>query len=102
MEVKQHRLLEYADGEKRPSAMLYTIGNPLIAQSIMKYNISAAYNIPLRLLVLEKPDEIGTTVSYYLPSSVMLGQSEDGDGHAAVHDLDIRLEKLVERITKPT
>lgn len=103
MEVKQHRLLEYAEGVKKPSALLYTIGNPLIAQMIMKYNILAAYNIPLRLLILEKPDEIGTTVSYYLPSSV-LGQPSGGDDpllHATIQDLDIRLETLVKNITKP-
>lgn len=102
MEVKQHRLLEYMDGAKKPSALLYTIGNPLIAQMILKYNIFAAHNIPLRLLILEKPDEIGATVSYYLPSSI-LGQPEGGDDsvlHAGVQDLDNRLEKLVERITK--
>jgi uncharacterized protein (DUF302 family) len=102
VEVKQHRLLEYTDGVKKPSALLYTIGNPLIAQMILKNNILAAYNIPLRLLILEKPDEIGTTVSYYLPSSVM-GQLEGGEDpilHAGLQDLDIRLETLVERITK--
>jgi len=101
MEVKQHRLLEYTDGVKKPSALLYTIGNPLIAQMILKYNIFAAYNIPLRLLILEKPDEIGTTVLYYLPSSI-LGQpgADDPVLHAGVQDLDIRLETLVERITK--
>lgn len=102
MEVKQHRLLEYTDGVKKPSALLYTIGNPLIAQMILKYNILAAYNIPLRLLILEKPDEIGTTVSYYLPSSVM-GQAEGGEDPillAGLQDLDIRLETLAERITK--
>lgn len=102
MEVRQHRLLEYTDGIQKPSSLLYTIGNPLIAQMILKYNILAAYNIPLRLLILEKPDEIGTVVSYYLPSSV-LGQAEGDDDpvlHAGLQDLDIRLETLVERITK--
>jgi uncharacterized protein (DUF302 family) len=103
MEVKQHRLLEYTDGVKKPSALLYTFGNPLIAQTILKYNILAGYNIPLRLLILEKPDEIGTTVSYYLPSSVFgqaEGEGEDPILHAVIQDLDIRLETLVERITK--
>ena len=102
MEVKQHRLLEYMDGVKKPSALLYTIGNPLIAQMILKYNVLAAYNIPLRLLILEKPGEIGTTVSYYLPSSV-LGQAKGGDDpvlRASLRDLDIRMETLVEKITK--
>ncbi|KAF8812386.1 hypothetical protein BYT27DRAFT_7182820 [Phlegmacium glaucopus] len=102
MEVKQ-MLLEYIDGIKKPSALVYTIGNPLIAQMILKYNIFAAYNVPLRLLILEKSDEIGTTVSYYLPSTV-LGQAEGGNDpvlHAVVQDLDIKFEALAERITKP-
>jgi len=102
MEVKHHRLLEYTDGVQKPSALLYIIGNPLIAQIILKHNILAAYNIPLRLLILEKPDEVGTTVSYYLPSSV-LGQAEGGDDlvlDASLRDLDIRLETLVAKITE--
>ena len=103
MEFKYNKLLqEYTDGVKKPSALVYTIGNPLIAQKIIKYNVLAAYNIPPRLLILEKPDEIGTTVSYYLPSSVM-GHPEGGEDpilHADLQDLDMKLETLVKRITK--
>jgi len=94
-------LIEQTDGVKKPSPVVYTIGNPLIAQKILKNNVFAAYNIPPRLLILEKPD-VGTTVSYYLPSSVM-GQPEGGEDpilHASLQDLDMKLEALVKRITK--
>ena len=94
-------MLECTDLVKEPSAVVYTIGNPLIAQKILKYNVFAAYNIPPRLLILEKLDKIGTTVSYYLPSSVMV-QPEGGKdpiGFQTIQDLDIKLETLVKRIT---
>lgn len=104
MEFKFHRLLlENTDGVKELSTLVYTIGNPLIAQKIIKNNVFAAYNIPPRLLILEKPD-IGATVSYYLPSSVM-GQPEGGEDpnlYASLQDLDIKLETLVKRITSKT
>ena len=102
MEFKFHRLLaKHTDGVRGPSTLVYTVGNPLIAQKIMKNNVFAAYNIPPRLLIVEKPD-VGTTVSYYLPSSIM-GQpegAEDPNLHANLQDLDIKLEILVKRITK--
>lgn len=102
MEFKYDRLLlGRADGVKEPSAVVYTIGNPLIAQKIVKHNVFAAYNIPPRVLILEKPDG-GTTVSYYLPSSVM-GQLEGGEDpnlYAILEDLDNKLETLAKRITK--
>jgi len=101
MEFKFDMLLgEHTDGVKKPSTLVYTIGNPLIAKKILKNNVFAAYNIPPRLLISEKPDA-GTTVSYYLPSSVM-GQLEGGEDHilhAKLQDLDIKLETLVKRIT---
>lgn len=94
-------LVDHTDGAKEPSTVVYTIGNPLIAQKIMKHNLFAAYSIPPRLLILGKPD-VGTTVSYYLPSSVM-GQPEGGENpvlDAYLQDLDNKLETLVKRITK--
>ena len=96
-------MLEYTDGLRRPSALLYTIGNPLIAQMILKHNILAALNIPPRLLIQEKSDEIGTTVSYYLPSSMMARPEGDNDPvlQVGLQDLDSKLKTLVERITKP-
>ena len=102
MEFKFHKLLlGHTDGVKEPFTVVYTIGNPLIAQKIMKHNVFAGYNIPPRLFILEKPG-VGTTVSYYLPSGVMghLEGGEDPDLQASLQDLDNKLETLVKRITK--
>jgi len=101
MEIQHHKLLKFADGIDRPSIVVYTIGNPLFAQPIMRYNPLAAYSIPLRLLVIEKPDGTGTTVSYHLPSSVMgtpVGENEP-TLQMELETLDKKVEKLVQRIT---
>ncbi|KAF8165399.1 hypothetical protein B0H34DRAFT_793793 [Crassisporium funariophilum] len=101
-EVPQHRLLELLDGVAKPAAFLYTIGNPLIAQAILQYNRLAAYNVPLRLLVLEKADGTGTTVSYHLPSTVLgvPGGVNDPALQTILDALDRKLERLADVITK--
>lgn len=98
-EFKHHRLLDIYQGvDDTPKAVVYTIGNPLIAQTILRHNIRAALEIPPRLLILEKPDRKGTQILYHLPSSVM---TLDGDPEltSAVEALDAKLEKLVSTIT---
>lgn len=101
MEIQHHKLLKFADGIDKPGVVVYTVGNPLFAQSIMKYNLFAAYSIPPRLLVIDKPDGTGTTVSYHLPSSVMgmpVGEN-DPTLQIELEALDEKVEKLVQRIT---
>lgn len=101
MEIQHHKLLKFADGIDRPRIVVYTIGNPLFAQPIMRYNPLAAYSIPPRLLIIEKPDGTGTTVSYHLPSSVMgmpVGENEP-NLQMELKALDEKVEKLVQRIT---
>lgn len=83
---------------KTPKSVLYTIGNPLIAETIMKHDLRAGLNIPPRLLIIEKEDGCGTQVLYHLPSSVMA----IGDNHAlkaAAEVLDEKLEELVAEVT---
>lgn len=98
-ELKHHRLLDiYRGVDDTPKAVVYTIGNPLIAQTILRHDIRAALEIPPRLLILEKPDRKGTQILYHLPSSVM---TLDGNPEliSAVEALDVKLEKLVSTIT---
>lgn len=98
-ELKHHRLLNiYQRVDDTPKAVVYTIGNPLIAQTILRHDIRAALDIPPRLLILEKPDHKGTQILYHLPSSVM---TLDGNPEliSAVEALDVKLEKLVSTIT---
>ena len=81
-----------------PQTVVYTIGNPVIAQSIMRHDLRAAYNIPPRLLIKERTTGHGTEIIYHLPSSVMVLTENDQLLQAAVA-LDRKLEDLVSRVT---
>ncbi|KAJ7507738.1 hypothetical protein B0H11DRAFT_1793368 [Mycena galericulata] len=81
-----------------PRVVVYVIGNPLIAQTMLQFDVRGAYNIPPRLLILEKADGTGTDVIYHLPSSVMV-LSDNEMLKAAAEALDSKLESLVEKIT---
>lgn len=98
-EIPHNKLLKFADGIDKPGIVVYTFGNPLVAQAILKFNPLAAYSIPPRLLILEKHD--GAMVSYHLPSTVM--GVPDGENHptlqAELESLDHSVERLAVRIT---
>lgn len=81
-----------------PTAAVYTIGNPVIAQSIMQYDMRAGYNIPPRVLVLEKKDGKGTEVIYHLPSSVM-ALTDNPLLKQAAEGLDDKLDALFTKVT---
>ncbi|PFH51462.1 hypothetical protein AMATHDRAFT_59249 [Amanita thiersii Skay4041] len=100
LELNHHKWLNIFEGNDNPAAVLYIIGNPLIAQTIIKHDIRAAYNIPPRLLVLEKPDRSGTKLVYHLPSSVM-ALTDNPELKAAVAILDQKLEDFVKSVIIP-
>ncbi|KAF7352844.1 TT1751-like protein [Mycena venus] len=81
-----------------PRVVVYVLGNPVIAQTMLQYDLRGAVNIPPRLLVLEKADDAGTDVVYHLPSSV-IALSDNEKLRAAAEALDSKLEALVESIT---
>lgn len=85
----------------QPKLVAYVIGNPLIAQSILQNNCFAALNVPLRLLITEKPESKGSIVAYYLPSSVMTQPDEEiaPAFEKQLKLLDEKLEILVSRVT---
>ncbi|KAF9058133.1 hypothetical protein BJ165DRAFT_1425858 [Panaeolus papilionaceus] len=58
-QFSHHRLLSIHDGpgSRKPPLFLYTIGNPLIAQRIIRLNPLAASHIPLRILIAERHPE---------------------------------------------
>ncbi|KAF9569049.1 hypothetical protein CPC08DRAFT_813214 [Agrocybe pediades] len=100
-EIHHHVLLQYSDGLKHPSNVVYTIGNPLIAQRILKHNTYAAYNIPPRLLITEKPDFSGCVVYFQPPSATMgvpFGETEP-ELQRELEALDAKLDNLVTKIT---
>ncbi|KAG7097022.1 hypothetical protein E1B28_004415 [Marasmius oreades] len=86
--------------DKVPFVAVYTIGNPQIAQTIMKHDLRASYNVPPRLLVLEKEDRTGTYILYHLPSSVMALESDNTELGEAARGLDEKLERLVLEVTE--
>src|SRR5437588_12541526 len=54
-------------------ARMYTIGNPLIARTMLEHDIAAGLNVPVRLMIFEDPASVTTRLTYDLPSSLMSG-----------------------------
>lgn len=97
-EIDFGALLQLHTKARPPRAVVYVIGNPLIAQSILQHSVRAAHNAPLRVLFTETADGAGTEVVYNLPSSVM-ALDDNEVLRVAAEGLDRKLEGLVERIT---
>lgn len=78
-------------------ARLYTIGNPLIARTMMQHDLRVGLNVPVRLLIYETASG-EVRLGYDLPSSLMsrLGNAEVT---AAARKLDAKLAALAERVT---
>lgn len=87
----------YFGTDTTPGTYLYTLGNPLIAQTILQHDLRAGLLIPPRLLVLENQDHSGTKLIYHLPSSVM-AISDDPQLKQATEALDAKLENFVSKI----
>ncbi|KAF8627198.1 hypothetical protein AX15_004515 [Amanita polypyramis BW_CC] len=96
-EINHQQWRNVYEGRDYPATVVYTIGNPLIAHTILKRDIRAALNVPLRLLVVENPETLGTSIIYQLPSSVMVLKS-DQDLRAMVEDLDKKLENMLMKV----
>ena len=54
-------------------ARMYTIGNPLIARTMLEHDIAAGLNVPVRLMIYEDAVRQTTRLAYDLPSSLMSG-----------------------------
>lgn len=80
------------------SSVVYTIGNPQLAATIMQHEIVAGYLIPPRIMVFQKDDK--TMVMYHLPSS-LINCEGNPDLKVALEVLDDKLESMVTRITAP-
>ncbi|KAK0468276.1 uncharacterized protein EV420DRAFT_1503605 [Desarmillaria tabescens] len=84
--------------ENVPTAIVYTIGNPVIAETMLRHDLRASLNIPPRLLILEKADRSGTDIVYHLPSSVM-ALGDNTELKAAAQILDDKVEQLLTKVT---
>ena len=77
----------------KAKARMYTIGNPLIARTMLEHNIAAGLNVPVRLMIYEEPATRTTRVTYDLPSSLMSGLKNE-KVTAAAKKLDAKLIAL--------
>lgn len=78
-------------------ARLYILGNPLIAATMIRHDLGAALNVPVRAMIVE--DEARRTrLVYDLPSSLM-ARLANAEVAAAAIKLDAKLAALAELAT---
>ena len=76
--------------------MQYEIGNPLIAETMLKYELRTAFNVPPRVLILER-DNGATDLIYHLPSSV-IAITDNAKLKEAAEILDAKLELMLTKV----
>ena len=79
-------------------ARMYTIGNPLIARTMLEHDIAAGLNVPVRLIIYEDAVRQTTRLAYDLPSSLMSGLQNEKVA-AAAKKLDAKLIALAVHAT---
>ena len=82
----------------KAKARMYTIGNPLIARTMLEHDIAAGLNVPVRLMIYEELATRTTRVTYDLPSSLMSGLQNE-KVTAAAKKLDAKLIALATHVT---
>ncbi|KAG6890264.1 hypothetical protein C0992_002530 [Termitomyces sp. T32_za158] len=87
----------YHETNDTPRAVVYAIGNPLLAETFLRHDIRAGYNVPPRLMVVQGADALTTTVFYHLPSSLVLPDNDEVV--KALRVLDDKLEQMITRVT---
>ncbi|OCH84462.1 hypothetical protein OBBRIDRAFT_808226 [Obba rivulosa] len=86
-----------------PLTITYTLGNPLIAQTMLRHSLVAGLHVPPRVLVLERADGNGTRIVYDLPSSIIapgLAGGPHEELREAAEALDAKLERLIAKVTR--
>jgi uncharacterized protein (DUF302 family) len=73
-------------------AKMYTIGNPLIARTMLRHEMAAGLNVPVRVLIFQDAED-KTRLGYHVPSSLMAVYG-NADVQKACAVLDAKLERL--------
>ncbi|WP_088342654.1 MULTISPECIES: DUF302 domain-containing protein [Rhodomicrobium] len=76
---------------------MYTIGNPMIAITMIEHHVEAGLDVPVRLAIYEHPDG-KTRLVFNTPSSLMSGLENEAV-HRAALKLDAKLMALGEAVT---
>jgi Domain of unknown function DUF302 len=79
-------------------ARMYTIGNPLIAITMLKHDVAAGLNVPVRIMIYEDAASRTTRFVYDLPSSLMSVLGSEPVMNAA-RKLDEKLIALAVHVT---
>ncbi len=77
---------------------VYTIGNPLIAITMIEHDIEAGLNVPLRLAIYRDAASNETRLVFDAPSTLMSRQKNPALTQAAER-LDAKLIALAEQVT---
>jgi hypothetical protein len=81
----------------RRKVVRWILGNPLIAITMMRHDLTAGLFAPVEFLLLENASGQGSTLIYDLPSSLMVIEPNPALKDAA-QVLDRKLETLVRRV----
>jgi uncharacterized protein (DUF302 family) len=73
------------------------IGNPLIAITMIRHDVTAGLFVPVELLIVEEDDD-RSSLTYVVPSSLMVVEENEPLREAAL-DLDTKLAALAEKVT---
>ncbi len=79
----------------------WILGNPLIAITMIRHDVSAGLFVPVELLLVENEGGNGASVTYVRPSSLMAIEGNAELKKAAIA-LDVKFEKLVAGAVKPS
>jgi uncharacterized protein (DUF302 family) len=99
------RMLDHGDWLKlygqKAKVMMDTLGNPLIAITMLRHDIRADLNVPVRLFIYRDEASGTTRLAYDVPSRLM-GNIADEACLAAARGLDAKLAALAEQATGTT
>jgi uncharacterized protein (DUF302 family) len=77
-------------------AKMYTIGNPLIARTMLRHSMAAGLNVPVRVIIFQNSDSM-TRLGYHVPSSLMAAYGNAGVQQACA-ELDAKLKQLAKSV----
>jgi uncharacterized protein (DUF302 family) len=83
----------------RPAkARMYTIGNPLVAITMLQHDIAAGLNVPVRVMIY-RDESSGTTRFVYDEPSTLMSGLHNAAVMAAAEKLDAKLAELAAQVT---
>jgi len=81
----------------RRKVVRFVIGNPLLAITMMRHDLTAGLFAPVELILIEEDDD-QTSLTYVKPSSLMVVDANEPLFTAAM-DLDAKLQALAAKVT---